>query len=105
LGLSLQLAGERVYFDTNIIIYILEDYPEFRLAILGLRDAIKAAEFVAFTSEMTLAEVLVGPFKKKDAIMANSYRDFLEDSGAVILLATTRDVYIRSANYRATFGL
>jgi predicted nucleic acid-binding protein len=55
------IRGERIYLDTNIFIYAIEGYPDFVDELNQLFDSIDAGNFRAFTSELTLAEVLVRP--------------------------------------------
>ena len=57
------LRGLVVYFDANIIIYIVEGYPSQRIILRNLVRALDDGLFRTLTSELTLAEVLVGPFR------------------------------------------
>lgn len=51
--------GERVYLDTNIIIYAVEGFADYADQIHALLEAMDTDEIVAVTSELTLAETLV----------------------------------------------
>jgi predicted nucleic acid-binding protein len=53
--------GKRVYLDTNIFIYALENFPPAALAVARIGQMIQDAELSAYTSELTLAETLVVP--------------------------------------------
>lgn len=55
------IQGERVYLDTNVFIYAIEGYPDFVDALDEFFGSIEAGELRDFTSELTLAEVLVRP--------------------------------------------
>ena len=58
-----RLRGLLVYLDANIIISIVEGYPAHRPVLRDLVQALDDGVFSAVTSELTLAEVLVGPFR------------------------------------------
>ncbi len=56
-----RVRGRRVYFDTGVFIYALEDEPATQAQMLPLFAALDAGEVEVVTSELTLAEVLVVP--------------------------------------------
>ena len=105
MDIAARLAGTRVYFDANILVYILEGYDLYRKQIDSLRDAIKDVAFQSFTGEITIMEVLVAPFKNKHMDAVVTYRRFIEDSGAFGLIAATPDIYVKAAYFRAEFNL
>jgi hypothetical protein len=55
--------GLRVYLDTNIVIYAVEGLPHYAAQVQPLLDAMDAGEVFVVSSELTLAEVLIGPLK------------------------------------------
>ena len=57
-----------VYLDANIFIYALEGYPDFQARITILLEAMDHQEIEALTSELTLAEVLVKPFREATSL-------------------------------------
>jgi predicted nucleic acid-binding protein len=61
MGRVVLTLGSRFYFDTNIVIYALEDFTDQGGAIRQLFSRVDAGEIEAWTSELTLAEVLVKP--------------------------------------------
>ncbi|MFH0958320.1 MAG: hypothetical protein V1897_06415 [Pseudomonadota bacterium] len=61
MGIMDVIKGERIYLDTNIIIYPLEGYPECASSLATLFAAIDEGKLSAVTSELTLAESLVKP--------------------------------------------
>jgi predicted nucleic acid-binding protein len=105
MGIRQKIKGKRVYFDTNIFIYMIEGYAAFETSLNEIRDSILHQEAEIFTSDLTLCEVLVAPFRADNAELVLLYRQLIEDSGAFILLSTTRETYIRASLYRAQMGL
>lgn len=64
MGLMDVLVGDRIYLDTNIIIYALEGYSEYISSLEQLFTAIDEGKMGAVTSELTLAESLVKPMPR-----------------------------------------
>lgn len=73
--------GRRVYLDTNFFIYTLENFAPAAAAVAKLGEMIQNGELLAYTSELTLAEVLVVPVRQGDQRLIDLYSD----------LVTTRD--------------
>lgn len=105
MGLRDALVGKRVYFDSNIFIYLIEGFRALESQLLQLRDCIASGESEIVTSELTLCEVLVAPFRRNDNALAARYRQFIEASGAFNLLTTRRQTYVLASLYRAQFGM
>ena len=105
MSLHEKLRGKRVYFDANIFIYLVEGFRELEAQLETIRASILNAECIVFTSELTLAEVLVAPFQLGNAELVTNNRNFIEASGAFTLLPTTRETYIRASLYRAKFNM
>jgi predicted nucleic acid-binding protein len=64
MGLVSDLAGRRVYLDTNVFIYALNGFPAYAPALAELFNTIEAGGVSAVTSELTLAELLIVPFRR-----------------------------------------
>ncbi len=60
-----QVVGKRVYFDTNIFIYIFEGSPEYQDIVMPLIALAESDDIAIFTNEITLGELLVSPFKNQ----------------------------------------
>jgi predicted nucleic acid-binding protein len=105
MGIGETIAGKRVYFDTNIFIYVLEEFAEAAAQLHEIRAALLTGDCEVFTSELTLCELLVPHFRSNNLERMKQYRGFLERSGAVTLIATSRLTYLRASDYRGQFGL
>ena len=105
MALREKLRGKRVYFDANIFIYLIEGFLEIAPQLDAIRTSILNAECTIFTAELTLAEVLVAPFRSGNAELVTQYRNFIEASGAFTLLPATRETCIRASLYCAEFGM
>jgi predicted nucleic acid-binding protein len=105
MGLRSILKGHRVYFDAMIFIYLLEGYRELRDRLDDIQQSLKHGEIEAVTSELTLCETLVAPFRRNQPALASKYREFIESSGAFALIPVDRDIWVRASLYRAQFRL
>ncbi len=104
MGLRDLMRGERVYFDTNVFIYLVEGFAELRQALFEIRDSILYREAEIVTSELTICEALVAPFRSNNTALISGYRRFIEESGAFELRPTNRETYVRASLYRAQMG-
>jgi predicted nucleic acid-binding protein len=105
MGIRRDIKGKRVYFDTNVFIYLVEGYAAFQTSLNEIRESTLHQEAEIFTSELTLFEVFVLPFRSNNTEVVNIYRQLIEESGAFILLPTKRETYIRASLIRAQMGL
>ncbi len=99
------IRGERVYLDTNIFIYAIEGYPDFVDELNQLFDNIDAGNLRAFTSELTLAEVLVRPLIDGNLEIQSVYQQALQSSEVLEVVAVSWHVLIEVARLRAVANL
>ncbi|MFQ5788889.1 MAG: type II toxin-antitoxin system VapC family toxin [Acidobacteriota bacterium] len=74
----------RVFWDTNLFIYLIEDFGERSEAVVRLRERMLARKDELYTSTLTLGEVLVKPIEANDPQLTSKYEDALI-RGAVIV--------------------
>jgi predicted nucleic acid-binding protein len=67
----------RIFWDTNLFIYLFEDYREFSKKTVRLRRRMSERGDQLFTSTMTLGEVLVRPVERGDHAMCSKYEESL----------------------------
>ena len=75
----------RVFLDTNIFIYLIEDEGELGKKALGLLERLTARRDLVYTSTLTLGEVLTVPLAQGDAKLAQLYEEKLASPGMHIL--------------------
>jgi len=63
----------RVFWDTNLFIYLFEDYGELSKEVSGLRQRMISRGDQLFTSTLTLGEILVKPIEKGDEELRRAY--------------------------------
>jgi uncharacterized protein len=74
----------RIFWDTNLFIYLFEDYKDLSKKTIAMRHRMSERGDHLLTSTMTLGEILVRPFQRGDLSMCRQYEENLA-KGAVII--------------------
>lgn len=104
-GLLARWRGCKVYLDTNIFIYVLNNTPVYAEPCLALLQACADRQLMGLTGDVTLAELLVKPLQANDAAAVAAVRDLLMEDGAIALLNHDRTTFEEAARLRAKHGL
>jgi len=99
------LDGKHVYLDSNIIIYLLEGFKPYAGVLAQLLEAIENGAITCVTSELTVAEVLVRPFKKEATQHIKTYTDALSDPRLVTSRPANYQTFVDAAFARAQTGM
>ena len=91
----------RLYLDANFFIAFVES-PLWDFG--GVIRRVETAPGSLVTSEFTVAEVLVLPFKTGDLALAQTYEDLWSRPGVFPMVPVSAAVLRRSAEIRATLG-
>lgn len=94
--------GDLVVVDTAPLIYILEDHPHFAPLFEGLFEAADRGDVQIALSTISMAELLVGPFKEGRDALAKRYEKAL---GSFDLVAVSPEIAVTAARLRASTGL
>jgi predicted nucleic acid-binding protein len=70
-------------------------------AVARIFDSATASKLFLVTSEITLGEVLAGPFRLDDALLAQAYEKLLMDSEIFALVPINRDILVSAARLRS----
>lgn len=92
------------YLDANILIAIIEGRP-LSTAQHDLLARLVDGRLVGATSELSLAECLVRPYRERDATVVAAYLEYLSGRPEISVLPITRNVLLRAARIRATSRL
>lgn len=69
----------RIYFDTNIFIYFLEENTYFSDSVENVFNLCNKYNIEILTSEITITECLIGAHKKKNTELIETYQEFFKD--------------------------
>jgi predicted nucleic acid-binding protein len=94
--------GALVLIDTAPIIYILERHPKLASRFELLFDRQAAGEILFAVTTMSIAEVLTGPLRAGQEVLAKRYRAVLESWQVVAL---TAEIAESAARFRAACKL
>src|SRR5258708_24578963 len=74
----------RIFWDTNIFIYLFEGSGKFSTQVVALRNKMLARNDELFTSAITLGEILVKPIQNHDAKAVAYYQKLIATTTVVI---------------------
>ncbi len=74
----------RIFWDTNLFIYLWEDFGKLSSQVLTLRNRMLTRGDELLTSAITLGEILVKPIQKHDAKAVAYYQKLIATTAVVI---------------------
>lgn len=96
----------RLYLDTNIFIYFLEGDQRYNDAVEQVFRCCEEFNIAVFTSEITIAECLIGPYKKKSVELIQKYESFFEKTGdAISIVPVESSILWDAPNIAVQYGL
>lgn len=100
-----RMKDKRVYFDSNFLIYFLEHHePQFS-AVLPLIQACDAGLIQGMTGEAAVAEVMVLPYRKADAIAIATTKSFFARKNFISVLQHDSACFDSASALRASTGM
>ena len=97
--------GVTVTVDTAPIVYLLSDVQPFSGYFAPLFEAVEQGRNRIIVSTVTLAEVLVGPLRNGEEILAKRYRESLTRAQGWLTVPLSIDIAARAARIRAGYRL
>lgn len=94
-----------IAIDTSPFIYYIEEHEDYIHTIEPLFTHISQGNIIAYTSLITLIEVLTKPIEENDKELISEYEDLLTNSNNLILIDIDRNVAIESAKLRAKYRI
>jgi predicted nucleic acid-binding protein len=90
----------RVFWDTNLFIYLFEDNAEWAPRVIDVRRKMLARRDELITSWLTVGEVLTKPRESGNAILEKSYLNFFS-GGSIELIPFGQEAAKRYAEIRS----
>lgn len=91
------LTPPRIYLDTCIVIYLIEEHPLFVASIE--KSLASVPDAVLVISALVEMECLVMPIRKNNNLLVEKYRDWFMQTESVGL---EHEIFLRAAELRAT---
>lgn len=95
---------DTIFIDTAPIIYYIEAHPVFGPLTKEVVNAFQSGRLVAFSSVITLAEVLPKPIEVKDEKLARKFAEFLKYGKNLSLIEISIDIAERAGRLRGQYS-
>ena len=95
----------RLGIDTAPFIYFIEKNPKYYQTIKQIFKKLDRENFVAYSSVITLTEVLIQPFISGKKEIARMYQDILLQSRNFTVVEINPEISIKAAELRAKYSL
>ncbi len=106
LSLLKTLKGiDSVAIDTSPFIYYIEEHKDYIKVIDPLFNLISQGQTIAYTSVVTLIEVLTRPIEENNNELVVKYENLLTNSENLILVDIDRSIGVESARLRAKYNI
>jgi len=92
-----------IFIDTAPIIYYIEANSQFGGLVREVIHALQSSHLIAFTSVITLTEVLPNPIKAGNIILAKRFVDFLKYGKNLSLLEISSDIAEKAGILRGKY--
>ena len=96
-----KMGGKRVYFDTVLFIYGLENSPEYASRAIAFIQSAQERQIIGITGIATLTEMLVHPFRDGNDSYADQLKTLFLSGDVCECVSHTDDVFLSSARLRA----
>jgi predicted nucleic acid-binding protein len=78
------MGMSRIFWDTNLFIYLFEDSGRFSQRVAEMRKRMRERGDELITSTLTLGEILVKPMEDSDEALRRTYRDAILTQAQVV---------------------
>ena len=96
--------GSNVYIDTPILIYTLENHPDFYPLLQPLWAKFGNSEVSISTSELIITEALVSPLRSGDVRSIANYEQLIFHAG-INLVQIDQNILLAATNLRAKYRI
>lgn len=94
-----------LFIDTAPIIYYIEAHPHFGPLVKTVVDAFQAGSIRAFSSVITLAEVLPKPVQKRQEQLAVKFTEFLKRGRNFTLVEISAEIAEKAGRLRGRYPI
>lgn len=102
--ISAALSGlKSIFIDTAPVIYYIEAHPEFGPLTKEVVSAVQSGSLTAFSSVITLTEVLPKPIESGDEKLAKKFSEFLKHGKNLVVLEISEKIAERAGKLRGYY--
>ncbi len=88
-----RIQGQRVYIDTNIFVYFLEQHDQYFDLVLPFFQLFNQGLSLAYTGDAAVAETLYKPYQADDLLRVNEFKAFFSDDEFITVLPHTTKIF------------
>ncbi len=92
-----------IFIDTAPVIYYIEAHPQFGPLAKEVVDTFQSERLIAFSSVITITEVLPKPIEAGDEKLARKFAEFLKHGRNLTLLEITSSIAERAGRLRGRY--
>ena len=93
-----------IFIDTAPIIYYIEAHPQFGPLVKNIIDDLQAGKLIAFSSVVTLTEVLPKPIEAGDEKLARRFAEFLKFGRNINLIEISERIADKAGRLRGKYS-
>ena len=94
-----------VFIDTAPIIYYIEAHTDYGPLVSEFVKAFQSGRLIAYSSVITIVEILPKPIANGDAQLAKQFSDFLSSGQGITTLDITSSIAQTAGRLRGQYGL
>lgn len=98
------LSVNTIFIDTAPIIYYIEAHPKYGILVKDVVHAFQEGKMIAYTSVITLTEVLSKPVEKGDKTLTKEFATFLKHGKNLNLLEISTNVSEQAGLLRGSYS-
>ena len=95
---------DTIFLDTAPIIYYIEAHPQYGALAKTVVDSFQSGKTIAFTSVLTLTEVLSKPVQRGDEKLTLKFANFLQYGKNLKLIEISSSIAIRAGRLRGQYS-
>jgi predicted nucleic acid-binding protein len=97
-----KLHGQRVYIDTNTLVYFFDRNPAYFTAVAEIIQACDRGEFFGFTGDAAVSELMVHPYQTRNLAEIARGKAFFARPDFITVLPHTTAIFDTASQFRAT---
>jgi predicted nucleic acid-binding protein len=96
--------GSKIYIDTPVLIYTLENHPDFYPLLESLWTKFENDRVSIATSELIITEALVSPLRSGNVVSISNYEQLIFHAG-INLIPIDRSILVAATKLRVKYKL
>ncbi len=104
-ALLARISGKRVYMDTNIFIYFLEQSDGYYECVAPIIEACEAGKFIGYTGDVAVAETMIQPYRENNLSLVANFKAFFTTENFLAIQSHDAAIFDLAAQLRARRGM